>query len=207
MKNALLIAATLAAAAASAQAVPTINGSIDVADGYGAPVKTYVDQYVNGSDASSGLNTVSTYFTFDATKVYGAIHFDSGAASPFPGSNVYMYSSTANTSLSTGLPGTYGDLNDIIAEGANGWGYASPSGIIGGIHYSYSPATVDYISNGTDTVEFSIARSLLGDYDSFRYGGQLFAYEFHTGSGDRQPGALLAALGLASVFGLRRRRA
>jgi hypothetical protein len=207
----ILTAGSSAALAGTA----TLDGTITAGDGYGAPVKTYVDQYVNGNDATSGLNTVSSYFTFDASKVYGAIHFDSGAGSPFPGSNVYFYSSTANTNNVTGLPGTYGDGNDIIAEGANGWGYADPSGITGGIHFPYSPATVDYTFNGTDTVEFSIARSLLGDYNSFRYGGQLFAYEFHTGSGDRQPGALvavpepttLAAIGGAASLLRRRRRA
>src|SRR5262249_54211452 len=98
----------------------------------------------------------------------------------------------------------------------NGWGYATPSGIAGGIHYAYSPATVNYIYNGSDTVEFSIARSILGDYDSFRFGGQLFGYEFHTG-GDRVPGAVVAvpetaslgllARGAAGLFVARRRRA
>ena len=206
------IASSALFAGTTAFAAPVVDGTISPSDGYGAPVATYVDQNGDG-----GPNTVSTYFTYDANYVYGAVHLDSGTPSPFAANgaaNIYVYSSGANTDLDTGAPGVYGDGNDIIAEGDNGYGYADPSGITGGVHYAYSPSTVNFVYNGTDTVEFSIARSILGNYDSFRFGGQLFSYDFHTGSEDAEPGAIVyvpepASLGLLGVGGLtmlRRRR-
>jgi len=182
--------AAVALTAAAADAAPITDGTLDIADGYGAPVKVYTDNWIDGASAAGGTNQVSTYFSYDATKVYGAIHLDSGTAA-FGGANVYFYSGSANTNLDTNLPGTYGDGNDVIAEGANGWGFSLSAAPWKTPSVAYSPSTVNYVFNGTDTVEFSIDRSLLGNYDSYRYGGQLFAYEFHTG-GDRVDGAIVA---------------
>ena len=204
----------LASVASLASAAPVIDGTLTGADGYGVPVKVYAgtDNYVNGNDASGGTNVVSQYFTFDDNYVYGAIHLDSGPSSGF--ANVYFYSGSANTNTATGMPGSYGDGNDIIAEGTNGWGFATAAGGITP-EVPYNAATVNYVTNGIDTAEFSIARSLLGTYSSFRYGGQLFAYEFHTG-GDRVDGPIvfvpepttLAAIagGAILLLGRRRRR-
>lgn len=213
MHNALKLfaAALVAATAAVSNAAPVIDGTLNVADGYGAPVKVYAANHLDGSQTGE-TNVVSTYFAFDASKVYGAIHLDSGNKA-FEGANVYFYSSGLNTNNQTGLPGVYGDGNDVLAEGANGWGFALPVPPYKLGNNSYSPSTVNYVYNGSDTVEFSIDRGILGDYDSFRYGGQLFAYEFHTG-GDVVDGAIvavpepttLAALGAASFLGLGRRR-
>jgi hypothetical protein len=203
------------ATAAAASAAPVIDGTLDAADGYGAPVKTYADNYINGSDASGGTNVVSTYFAFDDSKVYGAVKLDSGAAA-FPGANIYVYSSSPNTNKVTGQPGVYGSGDDFILEGANGWREALGAAPWGNASQPYNASTIQYLFNGSDTVEFSIARSMLGDYDSFRYGGQLFAYEFHTG-GDRVDGAIVAvpepatlaaiAGGALLLLGRRRRRA
>lgn len=216
MKNSLnlIVAGLVATAAVTAQAATaTVDGVLNVSDGYGAPVKVYNDNWIDGVSAAGGTNVVSTYFTFDANYVYGAVTLDSGAAA-FPGANIYFYSGSANTNTITNTPGTYGNGDDVIAEGANGWGFTLNASPWTTGPTPYNPATVNYVYNGSNTVEFSINRALLGSYDSFRYGGQLFAYEFHTG-GDRIDGAIvavpepttLAAIAGASMLGLRRRRA
>lgn len=187
MKSRLILGAAVVAALASAASAGSIvvDGTISGTDAsaLGAAVKTY--------SQTGPTSTVSSYFTYDNAFVYGAIHLDSGT-SAFPGSNVYVYSSTANHLYGSGTAGSYGDGNDVLIEGANGWGYGDSAGLIGGIHYTYAAGTVNYAFNGTDTVEFSIARSLLGNYDSFRFGGQLFNYEFHLGGTDAGAGALVS---------------
>lgn len=184
-----LLAASVVASLTSLASAITVDGVID--SGYGAPVKVYTDQYVNGTDASGGVNTVSTYFTYDDNFVYAAAHLDSGTAA-FAGANFYIYSGSANNLYGTGTPGTYGDGNDILAEGQSTWGYGQPTPPYKVGSFAYDPATVNYVYNAaTQTAEISIARSLLGNYDSFRFGGQLFAYEFHTG-GDRVDGAIVS---------------
>jgi hypothetical protein len=201
--------------AAVAQAAPVLDGSLDAADGYGAAVKTYTDNYVNGSDATGGTNVVSTYFTFDSSYVYGAVKLESGPAA-FLGANIYVYSSTQSTNQDSNTPGVYGDGNDVILAGSSGYQFTVNGPPWATAITSYSPGTATYVFNGTDTIEFSINRSLLGNYDQFRFGGQLFAYEFHTG-GDRVDGPLVSvvpeptAVAVASLAAagllLRRRRA
>src|SRR6185437_9446054 len=120
-----------------------------------------------------------------------------------PFANIYVYSSGPSTDLGTSTPGTYGDGNDVLIEGTNQWGYGQPTGFIAGSQTSLNSSTNAGVTSGSSggvsvaynaatlTEEFSISKALLGNYDVLRFGGQLFAYEFDTGSADRVPGALV----------------
>jgi hypothetical protein len=203
-----------------ASAAPVLDGVLSPGE-WGSPIWS-VQPYVNGTDATGGVQDVKLYWQFDATKVYGAVVGDPTQPSAFTPANIYLYSSTANTNLNTNTPGTYGDNDDVLIEGNQQWGFGHPSApfltnaqtlVLSGNVYSAAGVSLSYNAS-TLTEEFSIDRSILGNYDSFRFGGQLYAYEFNTGSGDRQPGAIAAVpepsgLGLLGVVGLgllRRRR-
>src|ERR1019366_2522782 len=81
---------------------------------------TTLSPYVNGVDASGGVQNVGLYWTTDSSFVYGAVVGD--LSQPFaPFANVYVYSSSASTDTGTSLPGVYGDGNDVIIEGTSDW--------------------------------------------------------------------------------------
>jgi hypothetical protein len=220
--NSFAILVAIGLSTVSASATPTIDGVISPGE-WGAPVGELAP-WVNGNDATSGTQDVKLYWSVDATNVYGAVVGNTSDPSE-PFANVYLYSSTASTNLTTNTPGTYGDGDDILMESANDWGFGGPSGFIapptnftevgatdvytsGGITVAFNPSTL--------TEEFSIPRSLVGNYDQLRFGGQLWTYEFDTGSTDRVPGVLVAlpepsSLALVAFGGVallkRRRRA
>lgn len=163
---------------------------------------TTLSPWVNGSNPSGGTQNVKLYWQTDANNVYGAVVGDlTQNFEPF--ANIYIYSSGASTDLGTHAAGVYGDGNDILIEGTNQWGYGQPTGFIPGTQVSLGSSTSGAVTSGSSggvsvaydaatlTEEFSISKSLLGNYDVLRFGGQLFAYEFNTGSTDRVPGALV----------------
>jgi hypothetical protein len=163
---------------------------------------TTLSPWVNGTNAIGGTQNVKLYWSTDANNVYGAVVGDlSQNSEPF--ANIYVYSSGPSTDLGTNTSGVYGDGNDILIEGTNQWGYAQPTGFIPGTQTSLNSSTAGGVTSGasggvavaysasTLTEEFSISKSLLGNYDVLRFGGQLFSYEFDTGSDDRVPGALV----------------
>ena len=168
-----------------------VVGAATVTTPYGVATldATYTDV---GAGAGSVTNVVDTYWGFNSTNVYGEIQLVSGSP-VFSGANVYVYSAEESTyigstpsvgGLVAGDPGVYGDGNDVIINGTNGnWGFSLSSSPWEGATQSFSSSTVQYSysdTSGTPTVQFSINRSLLGDYNGFVYGGQLFDYTFHT---------------------------
>jgi hypothetical protein len=166
---------------------------------------TTLSPYVNGTDGSGGVQNVSLYWATDSSYVYGAVVGDlSQPSAEPPFANVYVYSSGASTNLNTSAPGVYGDGDDILIESANDWGFGGPSGFNPGTEQLFTQSTSGGVTTGasdgitvafdaaTLTEEFAIPKALLGNYDVLRFGGQLFAYEFDTGSSDRVPGALVA---------------
>ena len=163
---------------------------------------TTLKPYVNGSNASGGVQNVALYWTTDANFVYGAVIGDLNQ--PFAAfANIYVYSSGASHQTGTGNPGVYGDGNDVLIEGTTNWGFVDPSGMIAGTRHFFTPTTTGGLTSAslagvsfayapsTLTEEFQIDKSLLGSYDVLRFGGQLFAFEFNTGSSNRVPGALV----------------
>ena len=200
MKFSLLTLVGLIASCTSIFAGPILDGAVSAGE---YSFVTTLHPYVDGTDASGGVQNVSLYWTTDANYVYGAVVGD--LSQPFQNfANIYVYSSGASTAVGTGTPGTYGDGNDVIIETTTDWGFANPSGIIPATRQIFTPSTVGSVTtaslggvsvaynSATLTDEFQISKSLLGNYDVLRFGGQLFAYEFNTGSGDRVPGALVA---------------
>uniref|UniRef100_Q01PF6 Ice-binding protein C-terminal domain-containing protein n=1 Tax=Solibacter usitatus (strain Ellin6076) TaxID=234267 RepID=Q01PF6_SOLUE len=187
----------LTAAAASAGTV-AIDGVFNPAE-WGAPV-AHLTPYVDGIGLPQ--QSVDLYWWTDAQRVYGAVVGDAALPYAFPTANVYVYSS--GTSLRPdGTAGTYGDGDDVIIESGDKWHFSLngpivwagpdhllPMAIAGTIHSGSDGLVSLAFDTSTLVTEFSIDRSLLGDYDKYRFGGQLYAYEFNTGSGDRQPGVL-----------------
>jgi hypothetical protein len=193
-----LLALGLLAATFSLQA-STLDGTVSAGE---YTYITTLSPWVNGSNASGGTQNVKLYWSTDATNVYGAVVGDlSQSAEPF--ANIYVYSSDTSTDLDTNAPGVYGDGNDILIEGTNQWGYGQPTGFIPGTETSLGSSTAGGVTTGSSggvsvaynatalTEEFSISKTLLGNNNVLRFGGQLFAYEFDRGSGDRVPGALV----------------
>jgi hypothetical protein len=193
-----VLALGLLAATFSLQA-STLDGTVSAGE---YTYITTLSPWVNGSSALGGTQNVQLYWATDATNVYGAVVGDlSQNYAPF--ANIYVYSSGPSTDLGTSTPGTYGDGDDVLIEGTNQWGYANPSGFIPGTQTSLGSTTNAGVTSGSSggvsvaynaatlTEEFSISKALLGNYDVLRFGGQLFAYEFDTGSTDRVPGALV----------------
>jgi hypothetical protein len=193
-----LLTLGLLAATFSLQAT-TLDG--DISSGEYTYITT-LSPWVNGADASGGTQNVKLYWATDANNVYGAVVGDlTQNFEPF--ANIYVYSSGASTDLGTTAPGVYGDGNDILIEGTSQWGYGQPTGFIPGTQTSLNSSTAAGVTSGSSggvsvaynaatlTEEFSISKALLGNYDVLRFGGQLFSYEFDTGSDDRVPGALV----------------
>jgi hypothetical protein len=142
---------------------------------------------------------VYTYFYADTQYFYGAIVADTSKPINFNGANIYLYSSGANG-------GVYGDGDDVIVEGLTSWKFSlnvwpwgtSPQPL--GTVTPLGP-NIEYVSDGDVSVarnlssyvtEFKMDRALLGNYSTLRYGGQFYSYEFHRGSDNAQPGAIVS---------------
>jgi hypothetical protein len=189
--------ACLLMTAAVATADVTVDGKFTAGE-WGAPVK-HVSPYLNG--VSGVQQSVDLYWWTDANRVYGAIVGDPTLPSAFPTANVYVYSSGLSTRPDH-TTGTYGDGDDVIIESGSVWHFSLNGPPWAGPSHPLTLATTGSITVGTDpsvtlaydtanlVTEFSIDRSLLGTYDQFRYGGQLYAYEFNTG-GDREEGPMV----------------
>ncbi len=188
----------MTAAAASAGTV-VVDGTFSPGE-WGAPV-AHLTPYVDGVGLPQ--QSVDLYWWTDAQRVYGAVVGDPALPYAFPTANVYVYSSGASL-RPDGTAGTYGDGDDVIIESGDKWHFslngpilwAGPDHllpmVISGTVHSGSDGLVSLaFDTSTLVTEFSIDRSLLGDYDQYRFGGQLYAYEFNTGSSDRQPGAMV----------------
>jgi hypothetical protein len=167
---------------------------------WGDPV-AHLTPYVDGLGLPR--QSVDLYWWTDAQRVYGAVVGDPSLPYAFTAPNVYVYSS--GTSMRPdGTFGTYGDGDDVIIESGNKWHFSLngpifwagpdhllPMIVTGTIHSGSDGLVSLAYDTSTLVTEFSIDRSLLGDYDKYRFGGQLYAYEFNTGSGDRQAGAMV----------------
>lgn len=222
----------LCATAGFASADPILDGMVTAGE-YAYQYGPFMP-YINGTDGAT--QNIMLYYTPGGQYAYGAVVADPSKPTAFPGANIYLYSSTPSID-SHGNPGVYGDGNDVLIEGANDFGFASPNP-----PYILNPQSLNPMTNGnlitgssangiqvvintsTDVEEFRIPVSLLADpfggqYNQYRLGGQFFAYEFMTGSGDRIPGPLVpgvaaapepASIGLFGtallLFGLRQYR-
>jgi hypothetical protein len=195
-----LLFLSFVAVAGVASAGPVMDGIL-TPDEYGAGPIKHFSPFVNGANPTGGVQSVDVYWWIDAWNVYGAVVGD--PSSPhLPQANIYVYSTNSSRDLA-GNPGAYGDGDDVIIEGLNRWslslndapwattpqtfavtplGGGRQLGEAGGIVVAFNPATL--------VQEFLIPRSIVGDYSVYRYGGQLYAYEFNTGTASREPGAL-----------------
>ena len=185
--------------ASFAFAAPTLDGTLSFNE-YGSVVK-HVSPYVNGADASGGVQEVDLYFSSDATHYYGAVVGDPGTPS-LPSVNLYLYNSFVGE-------GVYGDGDDLLVHGINNYGFAlnfdpwitvahtfaAPTILPNGVKLVSDPGKVSVAFNEAELVyEWSVLKSLVnpgGAYPRLRYGGQLFGYEFVLGGGSRMPGALV----------------
>jgi hypothetical protein len=194
-----LLAATVAFAG------PLVDGVFTIGE-WGAPV-LHVNPYLSGT--SGPQQSINLYWdNTDPQRLFGAVVGDPSLPIAFFPANIYVYSS--GTSLRpNGTPGVYGDGDDLIIGGTellvtlNGppWGMSLGALIMqavnGDVNHKVGGDAGGIVTLGwnrnTLVTEFSIDRAFLGDYDQFRFGGQLYAYEFNRGGGDREPGAMVAA--------------
>ena len=191
--------ACLLMTAAVATADVMVDGKFSPGE-WGAPVK-HVSPYLGTIPGPQ--QSVDLYWWTDAARVYGAVVGDPTLPYAFAPANIYVYSSGLSTRPDH-TTGTYGDGDDIIIESGSIWHTSLNGPPWAGTPHNLPMTTTGTIHTGTDglvtfaydtaalVTEFSIDRSLLGNYDQFRYGGQLYAYEFNTG-GDRQEGPMVAS--------------
>jgi hypothetical protein len=196
-----LIVLGLSVARSYGGSVPTIDGMFNKSDKWGSPVET-----LNLSNPGGDLN-INAYWATDSSNVYGAFVADTSSAGwaskPGDFANIYVYSGS-------GVGGTVGDGNDVVIQTNEDWINADSNltnSYPGTSRYFFSTTpdtgttstyttngvTVGWVGGDTNVIEFSIAKSILDKYPSYKLGVQGWSYDIDPSKWAYQPSSAVAS--------------